>query len=271
MIDSTLTATWDAAIAQAREQFQSLLNGKSPATPKVTPPPPGAEAVAAMSDAEMGKFVDHTVLKPETTWKAVEKLCHEAIDHGFASVCVNADYVARCASLIGSAPVGVATVIGFPLGATTTDTKAFEARQSIKLGATELDMVVNIGRLKDKDYAFVLEDIRAVVEAGGGAPVKVILETGGLSLEEKIAGCLLSKAAGAAFVKTSTGFLFGGATVEDVALMRRVVGPELGVKASGGIRDAASARAMLAAGANRLGTSAALTIIGHTASAGAGY
>lgn len=270
-MDQALIAKWDEAIAKANELFAAVINGNQPAEPKVTPEiPADAAAVAALSDAELGKFIDHTLLKPEAGREAVEKLCGEAAQYRFASVCVNADYIARCAaSLEGRA--GVATVIGFPLGATTTETKAFEARQAVQLGATELDMVVNMGRLKDKDYAFVLEDIRAVVEAGGGAPVKVILETGGLTLEEKIAGCLLSKAAGAAFVKTSTGFLFGGATVEDVALMRRVVGPKMGVKASGGIRDNASARAMLSAGANRLGTSAALAIVGAGQAAKGSY
>ncbi|MDI6869738.1 MAG: deoxyribose-phosphate aldolase [Bacillota bacterium] len=210
---------------------------------------------------ELARLIDHTLLKPEATPEAVARLCAEAVEYGFASACVNPVNVARAASLLRGTPVKVCTVIGFPLGATASLVKAVEVRNAVADGADELDMVLNVGALKAGDHALVARDIRAVVEAAGGRVVKVILETALLTDEEKVEACLLTKEAGAAFVKTSTGFGPGGATVEDVALMRRTVGPEFGVKASGGIRDRATAERMVAAGATRLGTSSGVAIV----------
>jgi deoxyribose-phosphate aldolase len=188
-------------------------------------------------------------------------VAREAVEHGFATVCVNSCHVATVAGILaGSRSVPIA-VVGFPLGTALSSAKAFEAREAIAAGAREIDMVVHVGALKARDYTLVLEDIARVVEASRPYPVKVILETSLLSRDEKIAACVLSKAAGAAFVKTSTGFGTGGATVEDVALMRQVVGEEVGVKASGGIRSSEDALKMLQAGANRLGASASVAIV----------
>jgi deoxyribose-phosphate aldolase len=215
------------------------------------------------SDTPIAALIDHTLLKPEATPAQVEALCHEAAQYRFASVCVNPAYVPLCVRLLRDTPVAVCTVIGFPLGATTTKVKVFEATQAAGNGARELDMVLAVGRLKAGDYGAVAEDISAVVEAGhaAGALVKVIIETSLLSDEEKVAACLLAARAGADFVKTSTGFSGGGATAADIALMRRVVGPSLGVKASGGVRTLADARAMVAAGADRIGASAGVAIV----------
>ena len=197
--------------------------------------------------------IDHTLLKPEATAEDLEKLFAEARQHTFASVCVNSANVARCRALLGGSQVMVCAVVGFPLGAMSPGSKAFEARDAVRNGAAEIDMVMNIGALKAGDYATVQEDISMVVAAARPAQVKVILETGMLSDEEKVAGCTLSKLAGAHFVKTSTGFGKGGATVEDISLMRRVVGGAMGVKASGGIKSEA--------GANRIGASASVAIV----------
>lgn len=213
--------------------------------------------------AGLASRIDHTLLKPEATREQVMQLCEEARRYGFASVCVNPAYVPLCAELLRGSPVRVCTVIGFPLGATLAEAKASEARIAIERGARELDMVLNVGALKSKDYETAARDIRAVVRVAqaGGAIVKVILETALLSEEEKVAACLLAKAAGADFVKTSTGFSSGGATVEDVALMRRVVGEGMGIKAAGGIRTRADAERMVQAGATRLGTSSGVRIV----------
>ncbi|MGE5707316.1 MAG: deoxyribose-phosphate aldolase [Bacteroidota bacterium] len=213
--------------------------------------------------AKLAPMIDHTLLKPDATEAEVEKLCSEARQYGFCSVCVNPTNVALAARLLNGSPVKVCTVIGFPLGASTPEMKAAEARDAIHNGANEIDMVLNIGALKSKNYPLVKEDIRAVVMAcrQGGALSKVILETALLDFEEKVAACALSKEAGADFVKTSTGFSKGGATVEDIALMRKTVGPELGVKASGGVRDQAGALAMVQAGATRIGASASVEIV----------
>ncbi len=210
---------------------------------------------------ELAKLIDHTLLKPDAVPGAIEKLCREAAEYGFASVCVNPANVARAVQLLRGTRVKVCTVIGFPLGATTSLAKAFEARDAVAGGADELDMVLNVGALKAGDEALVSRDMRSVVEAAEGRVVKVILETGLLTEEEKVKACLLAKEAGAAFVKTSTGFGPGGATVEDVRLMRRTVGPDFGVKASGGIRDRETAERMVAAGATRLGTSSGVAIV----------
>lgn len=210
----------------------------------------------------IAKCIDHTVLKPQTTEAAVRKLCAEAAQYGFASVCVNPCWVALCADLLKDTEVDVCTVIGFPLGANTSAVKAFEAAEAIRQGATEVDMVLNVGAMKDGNTDLVRADIAAVVEAARGkALVKVILETCLLTDEEKRIACRLAKEAGADYVKTSTGFSTGGATEADIALMRAEVGLEMGVKASGGIRDYATAQAMIRAGASRIGASAGVQIV----------
>jgi deoxyribose-phosphate aldolase len=214
-----------------------------------------------MNEKQLAAMIDHTLLKPEATEKQIRVLCEEAKAHGFASVCVNPYWVKQAAEWLKGSNVKVCTVVGFPLGATTKESKAFETKNAIENGAEEIDMVLNIGALKSGDFQTVKEDIRAVVEAAGGAVVKVILETGLLSDEEIVKACELSKAAGAHFVKTSTGFGKGGATVEAVRLMRETVGTEMGVKASGGIRNAETARQMVEAGANRIGASASVAIV----------
>lgn len=216
----------------------------------------------------LASFIDHTVLRPDASRADIEKLCAEARDNGFATVCVQPWWVPLCADLLHGSGVRVCTVIGFPHGMNRAETKCFEARRAVEDGATELDMVINVGALKSKDFAAVERDIRAVVEcAQPRATVKVILENAYLTDEEKAEGCALAKAAGAHYVKTSTGFGPGGATVEDVALMRRVVGPDMGVKAAGGIRDAAIARRMVEAGATRIGASASVQIVHGDATA----
>lgn len=204
---------------------------------------------------------DHTVLKPETTKKTIEKFCREAIEWGFASICVNPSNVRYAAGILKGTKVKVCTVIGFPLGATTPIVKATEVRDAIANGAQEVDMVINIGALKDGDYDLVSKDIKAVVDAAAGqAIVKVIIETCLLTDQEKIKACLLAKNAGANFVKTSTGMSTGGATVEDIALMRKTVGPEMGVKASTGVNNREIALSLIRAGATRLGTSKGILI-----------
>jgi deoxyribose-phosphate aldolase len=218
-------------------------------------------------NANIAKMIDHTLLKANTTKEQIVKLCEEAKQYNFASVCVNPTWVATAAELLKGTDVKVCTVIGFPLGANTPETKAFETKDAIEKGATEVDMVINIGALKDGNDELVERDIRAVVEAAKGkALVKVIIETCLLTEEEKVRACELAVKAGADFVKTSTGFSTGGATVEDIALMRKTVGPEIGVKASGGVRDLQGAEAMIQAGATRIGTSSGVAIIqGKTA------
>ena len=225
-------------------------------------------AVAGVSP-EVAKMIDHTLLKPEATEGDVRKVCEEARKYKFATVCLNSSWIPYAARLLAGSGVKPIAVVGFPLGAATTNAKAFEAREAVRAGAAEIDMVINVGALKSKDYGYVLRDIEAVVEASKPAIVKVILETGGLADEEKIAGCVLSKAGGAAFVKTSTGFGPGGATVKDIELMRRVVGADMGVKASGGVRSREDFDKMVAAGADRIGASASIAIVqGKGAGAG---
>ena len=211
-------------------------------------------------EQKLSSMVDHTLLKAVATEEQIKKLCAEAREYHFASVCVNPVNVALAAKALKGSGVKVCTVIGFPLGANTPLVKAFEATDAIANGADEVDMVINVGAMKAGDTETVYKDIEAVREASSGKLLKVIIETCYLTDEEKIKACELSKKAGADFVKTSTGFGTGGATEADVALMRKTVGPDMGVKASGGIRDAASAAAMVKAGANRLGCSAGVAI-----------
>ena len=201
------------------------------------------------------RLIDHTVLKPETQEEAVIKLCKEALEFNFASVCVNPTFVELCARLLKGSEVKVCTVIGFPLGANTKEVKGFEALDAVNKGAEEIDMVINIGALKDKKYDYVYEEIKYIKECCKGRLLKVIIETCLLTDEEKVKACELSVKAGADYVKTSTGFSTGGATVSDIALMRKTVGPDLGVKASGGVRTYEDMVNMVEAGATRIGTS----------------
>ncbi len=213
-----------------------------------------------MSNIKNNMF-DHTILKPDADLKAVEKICDEALQYGFASVCVNQYRTKFVADKLKNSDVKVCTVIGFPLGAISTEVKVFETKEAVKDGAVEIDMVINVGALKDMDYDYVREDIRRVKEACGSNTLKVIIETCLLTDEEKVKACELSVEAGADFVKTSTGFSTGGATAEDVTLMKKTVDGKAFVKASGGIRDYEKATAMAAAGADRLGTSATVDIV----------
>ncbi|MEE0950168.1 MAG: deoxyribose-phosphate aldolase [Streptococcus equinus] len=217
----------------------------------------------------INKYIDHTLLKPESTQEQIDKLIAEAKEYNFASVCVNPTWVSYAAEALKDSDVKVCTVIGFPLGANTSRVKAFETKDAIENGADEIDMVINIGQLKAKQYDFVENDIRAVVEASGDKLVKVIIETCLLTDEEKEKACQLSVAAGADYVKTSTGFSTAGANVHDVALMRKTVGPNVGVKAAGGARTYADAEAFVEAGATRIGASSGVAIVnGETAAEG---
>lgn len=223
-----------------------------------------------LTSAELASLIDHTILKADATKQEIVQICQEAKQYQFATVCVNAGWVALAAEQLKGSGVGITTVVGFPLGATTTASKAAEAKFAIADGATEVDMVLNIGLLKSGDTEGVLRDVEGVVAAcKGQAIVKVILETGLLTDEEKVTASELCKKAGADFVKTSTGFGKGGATVEDIALMRRAVGPDLGVKASGGVRDRETVLQMVAAGATRIGASSGIAIV--TGGKGEGY
>ncbi len=214
-----------------------------------------------MDKKTIAAMIDHTLLKPEATAAQVEKLCAEAAEYHFASVCVNPVYIPLAARLLKGTGVKVCCVVGFPLGAIAPEQKAAEAASCAAMGAEELDMVIHVGAAKAGDWALVQRDIEGVVKAAAGRTVKVIIETCLLTDEEKVKACEAAKAAGAHFVKTSTGFSTGGATTHDIALMRKTVGPEMGVKASGGIRDYATAMAMIEAGANRIGASAGIAIV----------
>ena len=231
----------------------------------------GAERIAAglgvgdsLSDKSLARKIDHTILKPEATSKEVTSLCEEAKKYSFASVCVNSSFVPLCTELLKGTDVKVCTVIGFPLGAVTTEVKQFEAEQAIFNGAQEIDMVINVGRLKEGNYDYVFNDVKEVVSVAkkNNSICKVILETALLTDEEKVKACVICKNAGANFVKTSTGFSKGGATAGDVALMKYVVGSGIGVKASGGIRSKEDAEKMIASGADRIGASASVAIVG---------
>ena len=214
-----------------------------------------------MDKKTIAATIDHTLLKPEATPTQIEKLCAEAAEYHFASVCVNPVYIPLAARLLKGTGVKVCCVVGFPLGAIAPEQKAAEAASCAAMGAEELDMVIHVGAAKAGDWALVQRDIEGVVKAAAGHTVKVIIETCLLTDEEKVKACEAAKAAGAHFVKTSTGFSTGGATTHDIALMRKTVGPEMGVKASGGIRDYATAMAMIEAGANRIGASAGIEIV----------
>jgi len=209
----------------------------------------------------MGRYIDHTLLKPEATRKDIIQLCREAIENRFYSVCINPSYLITAVKELEGSMVKVSVVVGFPLGASTTAAKAFEAAEAVAGGAEEVDMVLHIGALKGREEQYVIDDITAVVEAVKGKTVKVIIETGLLTEEEKVLACRLVKQAGAGFVKNSTGFGPGGASIADIQLMREVVGHELGVKASAGVRTSKEVRAMIEAGANRIGTSSGVNIV----------
>ncbi|MBI5514881.1 MAG: deoxyribose-phosphate aldolase [Deltaproteobacteria bacterium] len=264
----------DAVVAKVQ---QELGRGAVPgAGASVTPKVPGAAGVGSGGAAPSGRprpdlarIIDHTLLKPEATRDDLRRLCSEAMAWHFFSVCVNSANVPYVREQLRGSTVAVCAVVGFPLGAMTPNAKAFETTEALRAGADEIDMVMNVGSLKSRDYPLVLDDIARVVGAAQGRTVKVILETGMLTRDEKVIACALSKAAGASFVKTSTGFGQGGATVEDIALMREVVGPELGVKASGGVRTASDGDRLVAAGATRLGASSSVVIVsGGVASGG---
>lgn len=222
---------------------------------------------------DLGRYIDHTKLGPDVTPQQIDKLCEEAREYSFASVCVNPVWVKRCAANLRGSGVRVCSVVGFPLGANAAEVKALETRRALRDGAREIDMVINIGALKAKDYELVQTDITKVVDACRevGALCKVILETGLLTDEEKVIASRLAKAARADFVKTSTGFGHGGATVFDVALMREAIGPKMGVKASGGVKDADDVKEMIAAGATRIGASAGVAIVTGTGGDGGQY
>jgi deoxyribose-phosphate aldolase len=280
--------TWmQARLGQAERAAPAEPPGNDPSEPVTAGAAPSArrrpwplraaEAATPARDGaapvELARMIDHTLLRPDATHDDIVALCDEARQHHFASVCVNGHWVPLCAARLAGSDVMVCTVVGFPLGAASAAAKALEAREAVRHGAAEVDMVLNVGALKSRDYQTVFDDIAGVVDASAPAKVKVILETSALGRDEKVIACCLAKAAGAAFVKTSTGFGKGGATADDVALMRAVVGPELGVKASGGVRTAADAAAMIAAGADRLGTSAGVAIVagGLDGAAAPGY
>lgn len=254
----------DQITKQVMQQLSTKLGSQHSPCGTSTAPCTAATA-GAPAAAELAKYIDHTLLKPDAPLEAFDTLCREAIEYNFKSVCVNAGMVPYVTKKLQGTDVLVCSVVGFPLGATDSRVKAFETRRVIEEGAKEVDMVINVGALKSGDLKTVEEDIRAVRRATRPTiTLKVILETCLLTDEEKVLACQLAKKAGADFVKTSTGFSSSGAKVEDVALMRRTVGPKLGVKASGGIRDFAAASAMIAAGATRLGTSSSVAIVTGT-------
>ena len=221
---------------------------------------------------EMQKYIDHTLLKPQACEEDILKVCAEAKEYGFASVCVNAYYASLVRRELEGTDVKTCVVVGFPLGATTKEVKAFETKQAIENGAQEIDMVINVGAVKSNKYDMVREDIKAVVDAASGhAIVKVILETCLLTDEEKVKVCKIAKEVNANFVKTSTGFSTGGATVHDIKLMRDTVGKDMGVKASGAVRTTEDAKAVIEAGASRIGASSSIAIVSGTKDSGADY
>ncbi len=217
--------------------------------------------IQTLTAAQLAAYIDHTLLKPDATAKDIEKICAEAREHNFHSVCVNGTWVDHARTFLEETDIKIACVVGFPLGAMSGDVKRYEAEVAVDEGAQEIDLVLNIGRLKEGNDKYVLRELRDVVEAADERPVKVILETCLLTREEKLRACELVLESGAHFVKTSTGFGAGGATIEDVKFLREAVGPKFGVKASGGIRDLKTALAMIEAGATRLGTSSGIAIV----------
>lgn len=223
-----------------------------------------------MDSQTLAQYIDHTALTAEKTEQDILQLCDEAIQYGFYSVCINSGYIPLAKEKLAGTKVKICTVVGFPLGANLTSVKAFETKEAINAGAAEIDMVINVGWIKSNKWEAVKQDIQAVFEACGGVPLKVILETCLLTKEEIVKACEICKEIGVAFVKTSTGFNKGGATVEDVALMKQTVG-DMGVKASGGVRDTQTALAMINAGATRIGASAGIAIIGHSTETQSGY
>ena len=247
-------------MADDLQQLVQLVAERVRNAPATRPPPIGRRPPPATA-REIAPFIDHTLLRADATAAEVEKLCAEARQYGFATVCVNGSQVELAARLLAGSEVLPIAVVGVPLGAMTPEAKAFEAADAVRRGAREIDTVIHVGALKAGDDAHVERDIAAVVTAARPWPVKVILETSLLDDEQKLRACALAKAAGAAYVKTSTGFGGGGATAADVALMRRAVGDELGVKASGGVRTAEDAMRMLRAGADRIGASASVAIV----------
>lgn len=236
--------------------------------PADNPPTPSA---AKPNPADIARLIDHTLLLPDATEAQIEQLCRDATHYRFASVCVNPTWVSLARTLLTDSLVKVATVVGFPLGATLPEVKAFEAERAIQAGAHEIDMMINVGRLKSGNHQVVFHDVTSVVAMArrSGALVKAIIETGLLTEEEKVAACVLAQAGGVDFVKTSTGFSKGGATVADVALMRRVVGPNLGIKAAGGIHSLQTVQELVAAGATRIGASSSVQIMDELASVSA--
>ncbi len=258
---------WERNIVDQPQAVKNIINN-------------GADRVAAglgigenLPDQNLAPYIDHTLLKPDATPDDIKKLCEEAREYVFASVCINPGYVKMCSDLLKNSRVKVCTVIGFPLGATTTRIKRLEAEEAIENGAEEIDMVMNIGMLKQGEYEYVFEDINQVVLAAKRKRLicKVIIETALLTDDEKVRACLISKSAKADFVKTSTGFSKGGATAGDVALMKYVVGSSVGVKASGGIRSFEDAEKMIASGADRIGASASVKIVNREETKAAGY
>ncbi len=251
----------EVLVAAVTERILRRLESPREQVPPGPRVPPRLTIEEVKTSAELAPLIDHTLLKADATPGEIVTLCEEAKTHGFATVCVNSSHVAAAARALAGSSVLPIAVVGFPLGAGLSLAKACEAREAVRLGAREIDMVLNVGALKAKDYALVQRDIAEVVQASQPSLVKVILETSMLTQEEKVIACALAKSAGAAYVKTSTGFSSAGATVEDVALMRRVVGEDLGVKASGGVRTTDDAMKMVAAGASRIGASASVAIV----------
>lgn len=241
----------DKITREVMKKFEGKTKGKS-----------SSAGAAELVPADLARYIDHTLLKPEATKEQIDKLCEEALEYNFYSVCINSSWVAYCVRKLRGTKVKVDAVVGFPLGAMDSRGKAFEARRAIEEGAHEIDMVINVGALKSGDLKTVEQDIRAVQRACRSTTVlKVILETGLLTDEEKVMACQTAKKAGADFVKTSTGFSSGGAKAADIALMRRTVGPQMGIKASGGIRSFEDARLMIESGATRIGASASVAIV----------
>ena len=250
LIDSIVSEVMNRLSSKLPDIVEKRTSGASSSRPAPSPPD------------DLAKYIDHTLLKPEATLEQIDELCDQAVEHGFYSVCVNSSWVEHCVRRLQGTDVRTCAVVGFPLGAMDARSKGFGARNAVAAGAKEIDMVINVGALKAKDLKTVEEDVRSVRRAcRPGIILKVILETALLTDEEKILACQIAKRAGANFVKTSTGFSKGGATVADIALMRKTVGPDLGVKASGGVRSYEDAMKMIQAGATRLGTSSGVAIV----------